>query len=281
MSTFLKSDSDVTDPLSTMPYLEKDAAITRGVTLGLFDLSNPDCYAGAGNIMGTTSFLNLVKDGAAAALGGLTTQGYRAVERGMIPLKTPVSGSPPFNFPANASLDATVTRALISFFMAFDNTGLTASSTTALAGMGTGTGTALKWVVYLVANADGGAATLQFRVRGASANIDCNLTTDLATIFNGTTRQFAFSVEIKSGIAYLSIYIDGEVKATASGAMTAFNQVGTQPVFIGGPGAGSIGSRNVNAWMGRFMINNLSARSDLTFDQLLEKDRNAAAGYIT
>lgn len=283
MSTFVKIDADPTTPLNTMPYIEKDAAIVRGVSKVLIDVSNTECYSGTGNIYGGTVLKNLVigaNVGGDMTATGLSTQFLRPISRGMISLKSAV-GSMPLKLTANDAFGTNVTRSLVNFYFAFDGVGFTGNETTGFAGSGTGTGTSLAWAIYLYCSG-GVIQKLQFRVRGTS-QIDCEFSgSDLLALFDGTAHQYGFSVEIKNSVATLKIYVDGVEKASTSAAMTNYNIVASDiPAFNVAPGAVGWSSRNVNAFIGRMSLHDLTNRSDLSFTDILTKDRNAAAGYVS
>lgn len=288
MSIFLKTDANVTSPLASMPYLEKDYAITRGVTKTLIDLSNPECYSGAGNVFGETTLNNLVDGGYDAQIAGTAAQYFTPVAGGMLSAKNTV-GSVSVRLPTEAKFDSTVRRALVNMHFAFDGLGMPSgssspsSSPTSICGTGTGANTSLSWVVFIYADTGTGAIDkLQFRLRGASGNIDCDLpAAQLTPYFNGEAHQYGFAVDIKDGTATAKIFIDGVEKASTTGAMTQFNQVAdANPSFFAGPAANWLTARNVNARIGRMAMHDLTNRSDLSFEDVLSKDRLAAAGYI-
>lgn len=281
MSTFLKSDANILNPIATIPYLEKDYAIVRGVTKCLIDVSNPESFSGTGNIAAGTAFKNLVNNGVAATLTG-TSASLPPISRGMLKMLG-ATGTPAITFPAEASFGTAVKRSLVNFYFAFNGAGLSATQNSSLAGDGTGIGASLKWVVYLVTDASGIASYLRFRVQGTTGARDCDLAgAALTALLDGNAHQLGFAADIKDGTVYLSIYVDGVLKASATGAMVEYNQVaGTLPTFLFGPTSGGIATRGVNAFLGRPAMHDLTNRPDLTFEALLARDRLAAQGYIS
>lgn len=282
MSTFVKTDADPTTPLSTMPYIEKDAAIVRGVSKVLIDVSNTECYNGTGNIYGGTVLKNLVvgaNAGGDMTATGLPQQFLRPISRGMLPLKDSV-GSMNLKLTPNDVFGVNVTRSLVIFHFAFDGVGFTGNETTGFAGSGTGTGASLAWAVYLYCSG-GVIQKLQFRVQG-NVQINCELSgSELLALFDGTVHQYGFSVEIKNSIATLKLYVDGVEKASTSGSMDHYNVVADDvPIFNVAPAAAGWSARNVNAFIGRMSLHDLTNRSDLSFTDILTKDRNAAVGYV-
>jgi hypothetical protein len=85
MSIFLKTDANVSNPVASMPYLEKDYAIVRGVTSAMFDFSNPECYSGTGDLVGgATTFKDLTINNGEAKAQVNSTHIFAPIENGMI-----------------------------------------------------------------------------------------------------------------------------------------------------------------------------------------------------
>ncbi|MDQ1207295.1 hypothetical protein QE380_000218 [Acinetobacter baylyi] len=292
MSIFVKTDANPTTPLSTMPYIEKDAAIIRGVTLAMFDFSNPDCYSGTGNIVGgSTTFNDLTVNASQARAQNNSTHIFAPVETGMIKIQGG-SGSNRFvSLPTTFKYSSLVKKSLNICYFRIPKTGYTASSISSLIGAGSGGGaTQLQYVVWVQADASGNLTTLRFRVKGTGgANIDVDITgTNLAKITGTTAQQFGFAVSINTStnIATLSVYIDGELINSSSGSMTEFVQYDSsggspvlQTIFMGLSVSYSSNQTN-DIRVGRVSAHDLTNRSDLSFTDILTKDRNAASGYV-
>lgn len=292
MSIFVKTDTDPTTPLNTMPYIEKDAAIIRGVTLAMFDFSNSDCYSGTGNIVGgATTFSDLTVNASKARAQNNSTHIFAPLENGMIKTQGGSGSGRYITLPATFKYSSSVKRSLNIGYFRIPKTGYTASSLSGLIGAGSGGGaTELQYLVYAQSDSSGNLTTLRFRVKGTGgANIDVDITgTNLAKITGTTTQQFGFAVSINTStnIATLSVYIDGELINSASGSMIEFVQYNSsggsatlQTIFIG-PSVSYSSNQTNDIRIGRVSAHDLTNRSDLSFTDILTKDRSAAAGYI-
>lgn len=284
MSIFVKTDANPTTAPATMPYLENDYAIVRGVTLAMFDWSNEKTYSGTGVISGGSSFGNLASGGAAASIPQGSGSSFPALFQGTLKVQGQVSagGYPLINLPTTFNFSPSVMKSLIALWAKFPSTGFSASAIVGLIGSGTGIGSSLQWHVYAQADASGNLNNITFRVRGSSANIDCVLSgATLAAFLDGNLHQLGFAFEIMNGVGKGYIYIDGVLKVTgSSGAMTSYNQPDGTPVFFSAPGVGTLSGTGLDARMGRISCHDLTNRSDLSFTDLLTKDSASAAGYV-
>jgi len=285
MVTIVTSTANATGPLAINPSFEKDYAIVRGVTLALFDWSNPDCYSGAANADGGTVLNNLVAGGASAQISPANTIAKLPYQTGLFKGAGAVSagGWPFINLPTSFNLGAAVTRALLSITSRVPSAGWNASGIRGLIGSGTGSGAALQYIAYVQADANGNALNLVFRVRGANgAQVDTVLTGAALAAILDSTHQLGFAFSIANGQGQGFIYVDGVLKATSAAAtFTSFNQAGGTPTLFTGPGvSAAIVNNTLDVRIGRPTIHDLSARADLTFAGMLARGLEAATGYV-
>lgn len=81
MPTVVKASAEPTNPPAGRAYLEKDYAIKRGITMGMFDFSNADTVAAgdlAANMTQNFAFHNLVAGGPDALVGNSPSDQYFA-----------------------------------------------------------------------------------------------------------------------------------------------------------------------------------------------------------
>ncbi len=287
MATFIKSEVTPSAPLASNPYVEKDFAIVRGVTLAMFDLSHPDCYPSqASAVKGGDIFANLVSGGESAAL---QPTGNAAVTIPYVTGTLRTTGTTLANFnpnirlPAAAFLPTAATRRmLVTCYLAINQNGNAANGNPGIVGAGTGNGTGAAYQAYLVTDANGKATELRFRVNSGAANLDTILTgAALAAALDGNVRQFGFAFQIVAGVGQGFIYVDGApVVSGPTGAMTQFNQPGGTSAFPGSPGVGGFIQSLPNAKFGRVSFSDLTPRPDLSFAALLARDAEAASGYL-
>jgi len=294
MSTFMFADSDPIQPAAGMPYLEKDGAILRGVTKALFDYSNPETYAGTGSLPIGTVFNNLVVEGGAGGVTGAGGTTFPPIYRGTVRtlgLITGVNGSN-LTLPNTFMLPAASTRFLSVFWLRMARTGWPAVSVTkGLLGWGSGSPATTQYAVTVVFDATGAVSGLRWTVYGMSGvtvqTIQLQVTSVavLEKIFDGALHQIGCAFEIIGGVGIPSLYVDGELVATgAGGAIASLNVAATQGQLFGLSSAGSVtqpGYHELDTRIGRPQLHDLTSRSEISFSDLLNRDKNSAFGYLS
>lgn len=284
MSIFLKTDANVSEPLVTMPYIEDDYAIIRNVTLAMFDWSNEKTYSGSGNIAVGSSFGNLVAGGANAAILGAPVYYFPPLYQGALKVQGQVSGSgqPVISLPASFNFSPSVAKSLVVIWAKLPTGRLMANSFYGLCGAGTGSGASTQWAVAIHTNASGDIDYLRFLVRGTTENIICDLSGEALTELLGSQlHQLGFAFEIKNGVGITYIYVDNVLKATGqSKAILNYTQPGGTPSMFSAPGYSSISGTNIDARLGRISCHDLTNRPDLSFGDILLKDKISARGYV-
>jgi len=281
---FVKTD-EPSAPAANTPYVEKDWAIIRGVTLGAFDWSNSETYALTGAIPGTATFGNLVAGGSngtiSPANAGAT---FPAVSGGLLNAQgaTNAGGLPVVRLPSSFTFGAGVTRSLLTFWAKLPATGYLASNLPGLIGSGTGANASLQYTCLLIVNGSGAATQLTYRVRGTSGNIDASITgAALAALLDGNLHQIGLGLVIASGTGTVTLFVDGVAVATGSGSMSSYNVIGPASLFIGSGGNQLTSSANTNALLGRPFAHDLTSRPDISFEDILARDAESAEGYLS
>lgn len=286
MSLFLKSDANVSNPVSSMPYLEKDYAIVRGVTRAMFDFSNPECHSGLGDLIGgSTIFKDLTVNAGEAKVQNNATHVFAPVENGMIKV---LGGSGNGRFVSLGSqfkFPATTRNALIILHAKLPKSGWAVNTMVALIGAGSSSG--LQYLCYVASDENGNLSNIRFRVKGTSGNIDAIIQgTALSKITGTSVQQLGLSVKIANSVATLDFLIDGEVVASGSGPATQLDQYDSsggsatlQSLFLG-PTVGFLSNQTIDIRLGRVSCHDLTNRSDVTVESILLKDRTSAAGYV-
>lgn len=288
MSIFLKTDANVKTPPSSMPYLEKDYAIVRGVTRAMFDFSNPECYSGTGDVIGgSTTFKDLTINNAEAKAQINYTHVFAPIENGMIKV---LGGSGNGRFVSLGSqfkFPATTRNALIVLHAKLPKAGWSASTMSALIGTGASSSD-WQYLCYAASDEAGALKQLIFRIKGTSRNVDAILTgTSLNKITGTSVQQLGLSINISNSVATLNILIDGEVVASGSGSASQLVQYDSsggsatlQALFVG-PTVGFLSGQTIDIRLGRVSCHDLTGRADVSVDGILLKDRQSAAGYIS
>lgn len=286
MSLFLKSDANVSNPVASMPYLEKDYAIVRGVTRAMFDFSNPECYSGTGNLIGgATTFKDLTINNGEAKAQANSTHVFAPIENGMIKVLGGsgngrfVSLGPQFKFPE------TTRKALIVVHAKIPKSGWSTSTMSGLIGAGGSSG--VQYLLYAASDENGALKSLTFRIKGTSGNVDAILTgASLSKITGTSVQQLGLSINISNSVATLNFLIDGEIVSTGSGSATQLEQYDSsggsstlQSLFLG-PTVGFLSNQAIDIRLGRVSCHDLTNRSDVTVESILLKDRTSAAGYV-
>lgn len=294
MSTFMFADTDPTQPPASIPYLEKDGAILRGVTKALFDFSNPETYAGGGSLPIGTVFNNLVVGGGTGGVTGAGGTTFPAIYHGTVRtlgLVTGVNGSN-LTLPASFMLPAASTRFLSTFWLRMVKTGWPAVATPkGIVGWGTGSPAATQYAVTVVFDAAGAVSTLRWTVYGMSGvtvqTVQLQVTSAavLNKIFDGVLHQIGCAFEIVGGVGIPSLYVDGELVATGAGmAIAALNVAATAGQLFGLSAAGSVsqpGYHELDTRIGRPQLHDLTSRPELAFVDILARDKNSAYGYVS
>ena len=293
MSTFMFADSDPIQPATGMPYLEKDGAILRGVTKALFDYSNPETYAGAGPLAIGVVFNSLVDGGGTGGVTGAGGTTFPPIYHGTVRtlgLITGVNGSN-LTLPTSFMLSSASTRFMTVFWLRMAKAGWPAVSTPkGLMGWGTGSPATTQYAVTVVFDATGAVSALRWTVYGMSGvtvqTIQLQVTSAavLDKILDGTLHQIGCAFEIIGGVGIPSLYVDGELVATGvGGAIAALNVAATQGQLFGLSSAGSVtqpGYHELDTRIGRPQLHDLSSRSEVTFADILTRDKNSAYSYL-
>ena len=104
--------------------------------------------------------------------------------------------------------------------------------------------------------------TLALRHWTAANTLDVNLTT-AATVDTGEWHHVAVQFDRTSfNTGVVKLYLDGKLVATSAPVTFALNQTG--PVFIGGPAANTVLTRNFNGWLDDTVL----ARGELSTDEI-------------
>jgi len=294
MSTFLFADSDPTQPPASIPFLEKDGAIVRGVTKGLYDFSNPDTTTATGTLPVGSVLSNLVLGGGAAGIAGAGGTTFPPIYHGTmrtLGLVTGASGSY-LTLPDGFELAADTTRFLSAFWLRMVKTGWPAASVTkGLIGWGTGSPAATQYAVTVVIDATGVVTALRWTVYGmigAAVQTIQMAVTDasvLNTIFDGTLHQIGCAFEVINGVGTPSLYVDGVKVATgAGGALTTLNMAATagQVFTLAATGGFSQpGYLELDTRIGRPQLHDLTSRPDLAFADILNRDKSSTYGYLS
>ena len=294
MSTFMVADADPVQPPASIPYVEKDGVIMRGVTRALFDYSNPETYAGTGSLPIGTVFNNLVVEGGAGGVTGAGGTTFPPIYRGTVRtlgLITGVNGSN-LTLPNTFMLPAASTRFLGVFWLRMVRTGWPAVSVTkGLFGWGSGSPAATQYAVTVVFDATGAVSALRWTVYGMSGvtvqTIQLQVTSAavLDKVLDGALHQIGCAFEIIGGVGIPSLYVDGELVATgAGGAIASLNVAATQGQLFGLSSAGSVtqpGYHELDTRIGRPQLHDLTSRSEISFSYLLNRDKNSAFGYLS
>lgn len=294
MSTFMFADTDPIQPAASIPFLEKDGAILRGVTKGLFDFSNPATYAAAGSLPIGTVFNNLVEGGGPAGISGAGGTTFQPIYHGTVRtlgLLTGASGSM-VTLPPEFLLPAAATRFLDVFWLRMVKTGWPAVSVTkGLLGYGTGSPAVSQYGVTVVIDAAGVVTELRWTVYGvivaAVQTIQLKVTSAaiLNVIFDGALHQIGCGFEIIGGVGIPSLYLDGALVATgAGGPLTGLNVAATEGRLFSMSATGGVtqpGYHELDTRIGRPQLHDLTSRPELDFVDILARDKNSAYGYVS
>lgn len=288
MSTFIVSDSDPTNPPESIPFVEKDAAILRGVTKALFDFSNPETVAQGVALPLFTKLNNLVVGGNPATTSGPNGSSFPAVYNGT--LRSIGAGDPgggsTVALPSDFNLPDTTQRFLSVIWLRAVKAGWPANSLNGVFGVGENNN--IQQALWLAADASGGITSLRFRMhsRAVAAFLDCAITAGAAldTVLDGNLHQIGLAFEVVNGIGTQRIYCDGALLATNSGATTGVRASAIKGSLFAAPSVSAstgTGKGNLDTRIGRPQLHDLTSRPELAFTDILERDRNAARGYLS
>ena len=272
------SNSEFYDPDNTLPFVELDDAIRRGLTTGLLDFGNQDCTVETGEISASTVFTSLTNGREQATAG--TALG--AIVTGMVELSSEVSG-PKINLPDTYNLPSDCTEFLAIMWLKAPLSGWTdAVTTNSLMGLMSNT-TDAQWGFVLTRVSGGTVGSLRgyFPVSDVGiGNIILGSGSVLSGVFDGTAHQIALHWARGDGQYTSTLYVDGVVVATATGAYTAGSIIvpAVTQATIGRAGA-AFNAAYPNVRMGRPSLWNLSG-SGASVSDILADDMDAAAGLI-
>ena len=288
MSTFVVADSDPINPPASIPFVEKDAVILRGVTRALLDFSNPETVAQGVALPLLTNLNNLVVGGAPATISGPGGSAFPAAYNGTlrsVGAGDPGSGSTVI-LPSDFNLPETTQRFLSVIWLRAVKAGWPASSLNGVFGVGETNN--IQQALWARAGADGVISSLQFRMhsRAAAAFLDCIISpgVDLDSIFDGNLHQIGLAFEVSNGIGTQRIYRDGNLLATTSGATTGVRASAIKGMLFGAPAASAstgTGKGSLDTRIGRPQLHDLTSRPEITFSDLLSRDKNSAFGYLS
>lgn len=288
-ATFLQSLTNPSAPATDSPYLETDWAIRRNVTKALFDVSNALTTVNSGVFVTGNTLNNLVSGGSGATIAGPGSgTAIAAVYNGTLRTLGAASfGAVTLPGDGYFYIPTAQNRVLITFWLRAVKTGWTAGALCGLIGAGTGTGASTQYVMYLQdsSGSDGVIDLAVVRLRGAAANIDCNLNgSGLDALLDGSLHQVGILLEISGGLGRASLYVD-EVLAAQSGqaSMTTFNRpVGSTAVLFAGPGISYLATNNaaLDTRIGRPAVHYLTD-STITVADILARETQAAAGFLS
>lgn len=288
MALVLKTNEAISDAAGVIPFLEKDAAIIRGVTLGLLDFSNSACLpAGysSGNLLANGASLQGLTAGAAAAVVsshntpviagfdmGVTNGGLNGASSGSARIELPDAN---FALP----VDGSVTRALIVLWAKIKKAGYPANqgnNYVLICGDSNGTPNNKGYLAAILA-ADGTLSNAYWAIMGAPVS-----SASLLPLLDGNLHQYAFEY-IKSGNnVTANLYVDKVLKNTKVTASPVFGTpvAGKQRLFSDGAYNSASGVHSGNK-IYRYAVHDLSSRPDLTAADMLARDWDATIGYVS
>jgi hypothetical protein len=288
MTTLIVSDSNFNDPNNLIPYLEKDEAITRGVTRGLVDFSNPACYSGTGPIASGAALTSLTIDASAGSFGAA----FDAVANGMLPFSKGIPAAK-INLPAPMKFTAAATKVLFVLWAKIPGTGwpiVAANPIWALFGVMANSSSKAQFGISVGTNmSDGSVATVVFYVPSSGAasagNVSLAAGSTLSSITDGGLHQLAVVWDARSipGMQSTTLYVD-KVKAAQVAPRTydgSFNippsdgpTLGYSTAFNGGD------PMHAGVRLGRPGVWDLSS-SQLDPVDIIAADFAAAQGYLS
>lgn len=269
MAIFLQSNES---PLAgAANYLENDAAIIRGQTLGLLDFSNDVCYSGGTPIPAYANLLNLVYGGTNATNG----PNARVWETGMLKFD---GTEPNINdyvlLPTDEfSLPAGCKRALASVALK-------------LPASGYGTPAANRYPLFFGRLNNTAAASINFGIWGIVStagvltsvqgalmgSVPVSATAQIATLTDGNVHVVSVYAdgETTAGTLVTRIYVDNTLVATATNsawdgvipAPTNLPRIGSYPATIHSPWGGQM--------VGRPMLVNLTGKTTVATDLIAQ-----------
>jgi hypothetical protein len=292
MSTFIIADGEPANPPASMPYLEKDWLIIRGVTKSMFDFSNPATIAVSGNLPVTGTVFNNLVDGASnGSLSGTSSKWLPPVVNGMLS----TAGDPTFSTSVLPLLGpefvmpAECARYLKIFWLRIVKAGWGASLIYGIFGCGGSSGLGSQDVLWFTTDASGIISNIRYRVAKTDGTFfDINLTGANLNLFaNGQLHQIGLMWELANGLGQTAVYID-KVKVGAAGPSAAPGlnvPASLTASLFSGPGTTPLSNVAANIALdtriGRVSAHNLTARPDLTMADLLQRDWDGAQGYLS
>lgn len=285
MTTLIVSDSNFNDPNNLIPYLEKDEAITRGVTLGLVDFSNPACYSGSGAISAGAALTNLTSD----ATPGSFVTAFDAIQNGMLPFSKGIA-SAQVALPSTMKMLSVASKILCTAWVKVPATGWPtgqSNSIWALLGVMSNSGNQAQFGLALHVSSDGTVDTLYCYVPSSGSSSTGNLTISagsaLSALTDGNLHQLAVVWDARSvpGMQSTTLYVD-KVKTATVAPRTydgTFNIPAAAPA-LGYSTAFSTAAPHAGLKLGRPGLWNLS-NSQLDPVDIITADFSAAQGYVS
>lgn len=287
-TTIIKAQANPSVTAADDLYFEKDWAIRRPVWKALLDFSNPKTVAQTGALSNGMSLVNLVEGGANGSVQG----SFAAVHNGTI-RSAGASNLAALVLPGDGCfyIPPATQKALVITWMRAPKTGWPAGTLVGVIGAGTGANNATQWTFYLqdATGSDGVIDRATLRVRsGPAAWLDTVLLAgaDLDNLLDGNLHQIGMLMECDGTTGRATIYVDGDVVASASVAMTAFNRPASSVANAMNGGNVGINSPTATALAAQDMrVTRLGAiyldGYDITPAEVLAMDAEAAAGFVS
>jgi len=280
MTTEIISDVAFYDPNNLIPYAEKDEAIIRGVTKGLLDWSNPECYTG-GAVSNGTIFTSLTSDESMAE----AKNSFDAPTDGMLKINPTVSG-PKIDLPSTFLLPAECNRFLAIIWLKSvksGHAGGASNSQLVLIGALTNTSTTAQWGIGFQVFS-GSVSHFRGWVPASDSSAVDVTTTDggvIDHVFDEALHQIAleWAADADAGTYRARLYADRVVVAEKTGTYSGSILVPSLTPAIGRPSGNFNATYADGVHVGRPSLWDLTG-TDLTTDEIMEADWDAAQGYL-
>lgn len=281
MTTLIVSDTNFDDPTNLIPFLEKDDAIIRNVTMSMLDFSNSASLSVTGAISAGTAVTSLTSDAqTGSAVTALPAQADGLVDFGGSGLY--------MKLPDNFKLVNGVKRFMVIVWVKLPATGYqTAAGNTSQAVISNASNTSslAQWFVNLITvQATGVPNVVQcgFPSNGSARSVSMPNSETLA-LCDGALHQLALYFDgegVGTGMSQGSAWIDGVQKVASS--IVAWDGTIQQPASE--PRLASQvayqSSYPAGSKLGRPSMWNLTGTA-WTPQQILQRDRDAAQGYLS
>lgn len=280
MTTQIVSDVNFTDPTNLIPFLEKDDAIIRNVTKGMFDFSNLASLNNAGlNNFGQVA-TSLTSDAGA----GTAAQNLPAQVGGLIDF---AGASKAWGFPNTFKLANTCKRFLAILWVKLPGSGYQTASgntTQSLMGYMNNTTTLAQWGIALTTVQATGIPNVLQAIVPASGGVASSplflSNADTLALCDGNLHQVAlyFDGESSAGQRIVAMYVD---KVSKGNNTSAWDGTFNVPAASANLGQNTAFQANTpaNYKLGRPSLWDLTGTA-WTPAQILQRDWDAAQGWI-